>query len=121
MTADDFRRIALSFPATEERAHHHHPDFRVRGKIFATLGYPEDGWGMVKLAPEQQHNFVEAFPAAFMPVTGAWGRKGATSVRLKAAHKTLVRRALAAAWRNTAPKPLVDQFDGGESAGNAKA
>ncbi len=107
MTAADFRRIALSFPETEERAHQDHPDLRVGGKIFATLGYPEPGWAMVKLAPEQQHNFVEAFPAAFVPVTGAWGRRGATNVRLKAVHKSVARRALAAAWRNTAPKRLV--------------
>jgi hypothetical protein len=116
MTADDFRSLALGFPETEERAHMDHPDFRVRGKIFATLGYPERGWAMVKLAPEQQHNFVEAFPAAFAPVTGAWGRGGATSVRLKAAHKAVVRRALSAAWRNTAPKSAVARFDASESA-----
>lgn len=93
-----------------------HPDFRVRGKIFATLGYPENGCAMVKLAPEQQHNFVEVYPAAFAPVTGAWGRRGATTVRLKAADHAVVRRALAAAWRNTAPKRLVEQFDAAESA-----
>jgi hypothetical protein len=116
MTADDFRRLALGFPETEERAHMHHPDFRIGGKIFATLGYPEHGWAMVKLAPEQQHNFVEAFPAVFVPAAGAWGRGGATTVRLKAAHKTVVRRALAAAWRNTAPKRLVERFDASESA-----
>ena len=94
----------------------HHPDFRVGGKIFATLGYPEHGWTMVKLAPEQQHNFVEAHPAVFVPAAGAWGRRGATTVRLKAAHKGVVRRALAAAWRNTAPKRLVERFDASESA-----
>jgi hypothetical protein len=94
----------------------HHPDFRVGGKIFATLGYPEHGWAMVKLAPEQQHNFVEAHPAVFVPAAGAWGRRGATTVRLKAAHKGVVRRALAAAWRNTAPKRLVERFDASESA-----
>jgi hypothetical protein len=116
MTPDDFRRLALALPETEERAHMDHPDFRVRNKIFATLGYPEQGWAMVKLAPEQQHNFVDAFPAAFVPVTGAWGRRGATSVRLKAANKAAVRRALASAWRNTAPKDLVKRFGAGESA-----
>lgn len=116
MTPDDFRRIALSFPETEERAHMDHPDFRVRGKVFATLGYPEKGWAMVKLAPEQQHNFVGAHPAAFVPVTGAWGRRGATSVRLKAVRKSIVRTALAAAWRNTAPKRVVERFDASESA-----
>ena len=52
MTPDDFRRLALSFPEAAEHAHMHHPDFRVRGKIFATLGYPHDNWAMVKLPPE---------------------------------------------------------------------
>jgi hypothetical protein len=107
MTAADFRRLALGFPETEERAHMDHPDFRVCGKIFATLGYPEHGWAMVKLTPEQQHNFVQVLPAAFMPAAGAWGRRGATIVRLKSAHKATVRQALATAWRNTAPKSLV--------------
>ncbi|MGB9458585.1 MAG: MmcQ/YjbR family DNA-binding protein [Bryobacteraceae bacterium] len=111
MTADDFRRAAFSFPETEERAHQDHPDFRVGGKIFATLGYPEDGWAMVKLPPEEQHNFAGAYPAVFAPAAGAWGRGGATTVRLKAAHKSVVRRALAAAWRNRAPKGLVERFE----------
>jgi len=83
MTANDFRRLALSFPKTEERAHMHHPDFRVVGKIFATLGYPEDGWAMVKLTPLEQEMFVKAQPAVFNPCTGAWGRRGCTNVRLK--------------------------------------
>jgi len=109
MTSDDFRRLALGFPETEERAHMDHPDFRVRGKIFATLGYPENGWAMVKLPAEQQHNFVDTYPAVFAPVTGAWGRGGATTVRLKAARKAVVRRALAIAWRNIAPKQPVER------------
>jgi hypothetical protein len=55
MTTADFRRLALALPETAEHAHMDHPDFRVRGKIFATLGYPAQGWGRVKLTPEQQH------------------------------------------------------------------
>ncbi len=93
-----------------------HPDFRVGGKIFATLDYPKRGWAMVKLGPEHQHNFVEAHPAAFVPVTGAWGRRGATSVRLKAVRKAVARQALAAAWRATAPNRVVERFDAVESA-----
>lgn len=111
MTPDDFRRTALSFPETEERAHQDHPDFRVGGKIFATLRYPENGWAMVKLSPEEQHNFVAAYPAAFAPVAGAWGRHGSTSVLLKAVRQSVARRALAAAWRNTAPKRVVERFE----------
>ena len=100
MTPGDFRRIALSLPEAEERSHMNHPDFRVRGKIFATLSYPNEQWAMVKLTPEQQDNYVRADPEAFHPVTGAWGRRGATSVRLRKAKKTIVRRALGEAWDN---------------------
>jgi len=84
-----------------------HPDFRVRNKIFATLGYPGDGWAMVKLNPEQQHEFVKTNPDTFIPVKGGWGRQGSTSVVLKAAKKTVVRKALAMAWRKAAPKSLT--------------
>ncbi len=107
MTAKDFRQIALSLPETEERAHMDHPDFRVAGKIFATLGYPDKSCGMVKLSPEDQHYFAKDYPGAFVPVKGAWGRRGATSVHLKAAKKDILRKALEAAWRNTAPRRLV--------------
>ena len=106
MTANDFRKLALALPETEERAHMNHPDFRVAGKIFATLGYPDKSRGMVKLPPEQQHYLSKDYPEAFIPVKGAWGRRGATSVDLKAADKDVVRKAIEAAWRNTAPKRL---------------
>ena len=107
MTANDFRKIALALPETEERAHMSHPDFRVAGKIFATLGYPDKTRGMVKLSPEDQHNFSKDFPDAFVPVKGAWGRGGATSMRLKAVDKEALKKAIQAAWRNTAPKRLL--------------
>lgn len=106
MTAKEFRAIALSLPEATEAAHMGHPDFRVGGRIFATLGYPRSGWGMVSLTPEQQELFVRAQPAAFAPVHGGWGRKGATNVRLRAAKKAAVREALSIAWRNRAPKRL---------------
>lgn len=108
MTANEFRKIALALPQTEERAHMDHPDFRVAGKIFATLGYPNKTRGMVKLSPEDQHNFAKDYPDAFVPVKGAWGRRGATSVYLKAAKKDAVAKAIQAAWRNTAPKKLLE-------------
>ena len=100
MTASDFRRLALALPGTEERAHMSHPDFRVKGKVFATLGYPSAGFAMVKLTKDQQEIFVSLDPQAFEPVKGAWGAKGATNVVLKSAKKTLTRDALAAAWKN---------------------
>jgi hypothetical protein len=110
MTANEFRRMALALPETAEHAHMEHPDFRVRGKIFATMGYPAKGWGMVKLTPEQQHYFSKADPAVFVPVKGAWGRRGATSVHLKTVGKAILERAISAAWRNTAPQRLAEQF-----------
>src|SRR5579864_7795595 len=105
MTAADFRKIALALPETEERQHMDHPDFRVAGKIFATLGYPDKTRAMVKLSPEDQHNFSKDYPDAFIPVKGTWGRRGA-SVYLKNASRETLTKAIHAAWRNTAPKRL---------------
>ena len=106
MTPATFRKLALSLPETEERQHMNHPDFRVAGKIFATLGYPDKTRGMVKLSPEDQHNFSRNYPEAFIPVKGTWGRRGATSVLLKAADPDVMEKAIQAAWRFNAPKRL---------------
>ena len=110
MTADGFRRLALGLPEAVEASHMDHPDFRVRGKIFATLGHPADGSAMVKLTPQQQTLFALAHPDVFVPVPGGWGRRGATNVRLRAATTDAVRRALETAWRNTAPRTLAQQL-----------
>jgi hypothetical protein len=110
VTSNDFRRLALSFPEVVESSHMDHPDFRVGGKVFATLGYPDPSWAMIKLAPVEQQMFVKAEPKVFAPVKGGWGRKGATNIILKPAKKTSVRRALAAAWSMTAPKKLAAEF-----------
>jgi hypothetical protein len=107
MTANEFRKLALALPETEERSHMNHPDFRVGGKIFATLAYPDKACAMVKLTPEQQHYFSKDGPEVFVPANGAWGRRGTTTVHLKAAKKEMIRKALEAAWRNTAPKRLL--------------
>ncbi len=102
MTGNDFRRLALSFPDTTEAAHMGHPDFRVGGKIFATLGYPGRGFAMVALTPEQQELFVRTEPKTFTPVPGGWGRKGSTHVLLRTARKAAVREALTVAYHNRA-------------------
>jgi hypothetical protein len=102
MTVDGFRQIALSMPGTTESAHMNHPDFRVKGKIFATLGYPDVDWGMVKLTPEEQKQFMATEPAAFKPCAGAWGRRGSTNVRLASVTEETLRSALTAAWRHVA-------------------
>ena len=101
-TPDDFRRIALSFPGAEEKAHMNHPDFRVGGKIFATLGSPDKAHGMIQLMPEQQELAIEAEPEAFRPASGAWGRGGSTLVRLDAVSDNWLERALDWAWRKRA-------------------
>jgi hypothetical protein len=110
MTARQFRKLALSLPKASENSHMGHPDFRVGGKIFATLG-PAEAWGMVKLTPEQQAAFVGTEPDVYRPVNGAWGRRGGTYVRLEAASQPSVRQALIAAWRNTAPRRLAAELD----------
>jgi hypothetical protein len=110
MTANQFRRLALRLPEAVESAHMGHPDFRVGGKIFATLG-PGEAWGMVKLTPEQQASFMASAPDAFTPASGAWGRHGCTIVQLRQAKMASVEPALIAAWRNTASKKLVNAFD----------
>ena len=106
MTPNEFRELALSFPEAIESSHMHHPDFRVGGKIFATLGYPNEDSAMVKLSADDQKEFVRTSPTVFTPVKGAWGRQGATTINLPAATIGAVREALTAAWRNTAPKRL---------------
>src|SRR5512132_613068 len=106
MTPNEFRELALSFPEAIESAHMRHPDFRVGGKIFATLGYPNENSAMVKLSPEQQKQFIQSRPGVFTTAKGAWGRQGSTIVHLPAATIDILREALTAAWRNSAAKRL---------------
>src|SRR5882757_3691781 len=105
MSQDRFRKIALGLPEVIEGAHRGHADFRVGTRIFATLGYPDDGWGMVKLTPEQQTMVVEAEPEIFRPVPGGWGKGGSTNVRLAKADPTTLRSALKMARDNIATRP----------------
>jgi hypothetical protein len=107
MTPNEFRELALGFPEAIESAHMHHPDFRVGGKIFATLGYPDEDWAVVKLTSDEQTEFVRRNREAFKRVKGAWGRQGSTNIHLPSAKIQIVRKALTAAWRNTAPKRLL--------------
>jgi hypothetical protein len=112
MTGNDFRDLALALPEAAEAAHMGHPDFRVGGKIFATLVRSDQQLGMVKLTPAQQRLFARAEPKVFVPVKGAWGRRGCTNVVLAEAKEQSVRQALVLAWQNTAPKRLADAFEG---------
>jgi hypothetical protein len=104
MTADEFRKLALGFPGAIESSHMNHPDFRIAGRIFASLAYPDESWGMVGLNGEQQRDFVERGQGAFRPCNGAWGERGATNVHLPSANRNLVTSALAAAVDNVLAK-----------------
>ena len=108
MSSKRFRQVAMSLPGVIEGSHRGHADFRVGKRIFATLGYPDREWGMVKLSAEQQSVLVEAEPDIFRPVPGGWGRQGATNVRLAAADQATLRSALTLAWRKIAPKSLLE-------------
>jgi hypothetical protein len=99
MNMKDFRRIALSLPGTEEGSHMGSADFRVGGRIFATLAHVKEGYGNLMLEPEQQAAFVQDLPDVFVPVHGGWGRMGATHLRLAEASEDVLKGALLAAWK----------------------
>jgi len=103
MTPNQFRRIALGMQGATEGAHMAHPDFRVNGRIFATIA-PDAKSGMVQLAPEQQREFVNAAPDTFVPAKGAWGRGGSTMVRLATADPDAVGEAMTLAWQSAVAK-----------------
>jgi hypothetical protein len=119
MTTDGFRRLAMRMPEAAEVGHMGHPDFRVSGRIFATLGYPAGGWAVVMLAPEQQEAFCAAEPDVFVPVKGKWGARGATNVRLRSARYPACGLQLAAwrkvarrRWRSRSRRPERNWLDG---------
>ncbi|MGH9432728.1 MAG: MmcQ/YjbR family DNA-binding protein, partial [Terriglobia bacterium] len=99
MDAGDFRRIALSLEGAEESSHMGSPDFRVGGRIFATLASESQGYGNLKLTPEQQAAFVDELPEVFVPIPGGWGRMGMTHIRLAAANEDVLAGALRTAWK----------------------
>ena len=99
MNISDFRRLALSLDGAEEGSHMGSPDFRVGGRIFATLAAQKLGYGNVMLTPEQQAAFVEELPDVFLPVGGGWGRNGATHIRLAVANEDVAAGALRVAWK----------------------
>jgi hypothetical protein len=112
VNAAKFRQLALDLPGATEGSHMGHADFRVGGKVFASLGpAPEEAWGMVKVGAEQQAVLVRGEPEVFRPATGAWGRSGCTMVTLRAARVAVVKEALSRAWRNVAPKSMLRAFE----------
>jgi hypothetical protein len=99
MTSADFRRIALSLEGAEQGSHIGAVDFRVGGRIFATLASVKQGYGNLMLNPEQQQAFVEELPGVFLPIAGGWGRSGSTHIRLAAATEDVLTGALRTAWK----------------------
>src|ERR1700731_761359 len=99
MKAADFRRIALSLEGAEERSHMGAPDFRVGGRIFATLASQSQGYGNLMLTPEQQAAFVEELSEVFVPIAGGWGRMGMTHIRLAAANEDVLAGAVRTAGK----------------------
>lgn len=104
---DRFRRLACELPGAVESAHMGNPDFRVDGRIFATLSGQSRGRGVLKLTPEQQTEFAAELPEIFEPVQGGWGRMGMTYIVLDHAEEDTMRGALATAYRNVAGKKAV--------------
>ena len=99
MNVADFRRIAVSLPGAEESSHMGQPDFRVDGRIFATLASAKQGYGNLMLTPEQQTAFVEEMPEVFLPIPGGWGTMGMTHIRLAEASEDVLYGALHSAWK----------------------
>jgi hypothetical protein len=117
MNVRDFRRMALSMEGAEEGSHMGSVDFRVDGRIFATLAHAKLGYGNLMLAPEQQAAFVAELPEVFIPVKGGWGRMGATHIVLSAANEDVVAGALRVAWQRRVEK---NQKSGKKSSSAAK-
>jgi hypothetical protein len=99
MTAGDFRRIALSLEGAEEGSHMGAVDFRVGGRIFATLASVSQGYGNLMITPEMQADFIAEAPGVFLPIAGGWGRMGMTHIRLAEASEDVLEGALRAAWK----------------------
>ena len=110
MTPKKFRQLALSLPETSESECVSDPNFRVQGKVFASL-FPKEGWGVIKLAPELQAELLKQEPDVFAACKGAWGRNGATIVFLEHAEEGSVFRALISAWRKNARTSLTEDFE----------
>lgn len=109
MTPSQFRTIALGMPGASESSHMGHPDFRVGGKVFASLSWTEEDedCGMVRLTPEEQAEALKKWPGVFRPSAGAWGDRGYTHMCLAKARTQMLRELIGAAWRGAAPKGLA--------------
>jgi hypothetical protein len=135
MNANDFRELALGFDDTEESSHMSAPDFRVGGRIFATLAHEHLGFGNLMLSPELQHSLIAEAPEVFLPVSGGWGRRGITHIRLAEATPQQLLKGLQLAWNlrvqkndksrtkgRSAMKPISKSIaEGGDWRGNGSS
>jgi len=119
VTAKDFRRIALSLEGAEEGSHMGAVDFRVGGRIFATLASVKEGYGNLMLTPEIQAEFLRERPDLFLPVHGGWGRNGATHIRLAVADEDSLRGALHSAWKLRTERNEKGSKSAGRQAGKS--
>ena len=106
MIADEFKQLALKLPDAQVGSHMKHPDFRVSGKVFATLGYPDVNWAVVMLTPDEQAKVVGREPDIFKPASGKWGRDGCTQARLEKLDEPMAREVLQKAWERAALRRL---------------
>lgn len=112
MIPADFKRLALSLEGAEEGSHMGSVDFRVGGRIFATLAAVKLGYGNLMLTPAMQHDLVTEMSEVFLPVHGGWGESGATHMRLAQANEDVALGALRMAWKlrldkNSAARPKL--------------
>jgi hypothetical protein len=114
-----FRRLALQLPEAVESSHMNHPDFRINGRIFATLSAQERGLGVLKLTVEQQQSFIAEQPKIFSPVQGGWGRMGMTFINLREANESVIAGALSTAYKNVVKKQFAKKS--GRTAKSTKA
>lgn len=108
------RRLVAQLPEAREGAHHGHPDFRVRNRIFATLGPAEDR-AALHLPYLQARALAAAAPDTYALVADrepfAW-----VSVRLGQVALADLRDLLEQAWRWRAPAAVVARYEAPDAA-----
>src|SRR6476469_6250601 len=113
MTPGQFRKIALDLPEAFEKSHVGHPDFRVKGgRIFATLGYPDEGSAVLVLTADQQTELIGRYPDIFEAVKNKWGKRGSTQVLLEKARPDVIESAMKLAWNNARPRTGRGKVEG---------
>jgi hypothetical protein len=107
VTPDGFRQVALSLPETSESLHDGLATFLVRGRRFATLGWPASDKVSMSLSPEEQALLLEVCGHALAAARGSFGRMGHIVLDLAAADDATIRSVTTMSWRRQAPKKLL--------------